>query len=382
MSEAVSQESNRSAKVYLPGLHGLRFLAAFSVFFGHLEQAKSWMKYDEFLGFPIDRSLAMASDGVTFFFVLSGFLITYLLFKEREVCGTVNITQFYKRRLLRIWPLYYLFTFLTFAVFPHCPFIEFPILDMALADPDYWKKLGLYLVMSPHVAIILYRHPGIGGPLWSVGVEEYFYMVWPHLVKRLQKIFPWVLAAVIIAPFLFRTHGSNFQQVFFSWGRFDCMGIGGLGAWLYFKRPAFLKAVFSKPVQWIAIVMAVLHLARSIKYAEYTIWVYCLIYAVIIINVALNPASVLRLETPFMRFMGEISYGLYVFHWLAIIICINSLVVLGGIDNSFLRNLVLLGSTFALTTGFASLSFFAWERRFLRLKSKFAPVVAGLTAKS
>lgn len=323
----------------------------------------------------------MASDGVTFFFVLSGFLITYLLLTEQKVRGSVNIAQFYKRRLLRIWPLYYLFTFLTFAVFLHLPFLEFPPLDMALADADYWKKLGLYMVMSPHVAIILFAHPGIGGPLWSVGVEEYFYVVWPHLVKRLQKIFPWVLAAVIFAPFIIRQHGSTFFQAFFSWGRFDCMGIGGLGAWLYFKRPALLQIVFTKPAQYIALAMALLHLAQSIKYGKFTIWIYCTVYIIIILNVALNPASLVRTENRFMRFMGEISYGFYVFHWLAIILCINTLAYLGGIENGSLRNIVLLISTFTLTTGLASLSFFCWERHFLRLKTKFSPVVAGFNAK-
>lgn len=375
------QSPEQTRKVYLPGLHGLRFLAAFTVFFGHLEQAKSFFGYQELLGIPIAKSLAMASDGVTFFFVLSGFLITYLLLTEQQTRGEISITQFYKRRLLRIWPLYYGFTFLTFAVLPHLSFLAFPKLDMALADADYWKKLGLYMVMSPHVAIILYRHPGIGGPLWSVGVEEYFYLVWPQFMKRLRAVLPLVFLVVILTPFFFRLFGTPFQRQFFSWGRFDCMGIGGLAAWLYFRHPGCLKAVFSLPAQLIAYGMAFMHLATAMKYDKFTIWVYCLVYVTIIINVALNPKSLIKLESPFMRFMGEISYGLYVFHWLAIILCINTMLYFGGIDHSSLRNLVLLLSTFALTTGFAVLSFFGWERRFLRLKVRHAPVVAGLTAK-
>lgn len=374
-----------SKKVYLPGLHGLRFLAAFSVFFGHLEQAKSWVGYPGFLDFPIAQSIAMASDGVTLFFVLSGFLITYLLLTEHETTGSIDIPQFYTRRILRIWPLYYLFTFLTFVVLPQIPSLQFPHLDMKVSE-DFWKRLGLYLLLSPHVSNLMFAHPGVGGPLWSVGVEEYFYLTWPHVIKRLRPVLPWVFATVIVMPIFFRSqgilfHGSAFLRGFFWDARFDCMGIGGLGAWMYVNQRKRIGLVFSRPIQVVACLLAVLNSLFPVNYGRLNNTVDCLVFVTIIMNVGLNPQSLIKLENRFFRFMGEISYGLYVFQWLAIVICVNLLIHFGGVENHHLRSVVLLLAAFALTTGFASLSYFIWERKFLRLKAKYAPIVAGMTAR-
>ena len=300
-----------SKKVYLPGLHGLRFLAAFSVFFGHLEQAKSWVGYPAFLDFPVAQSIAMASDGVTLFFVLSGFLITYLLLKEHETTGSIDIPQFYTRRVLRIWPLYYLFTLLTFVVLPQISFLQFPNLDMEVSG-DFWKRLGLYLLLSPHVSNLMFAHPGVGGPLWSVGVEEYFYLTWPHAIKRLKSVLPWVFVTVIVMPVFFRSHGikfpgSDFLKSFFWDARFDCMGIGGLGAWMYLYHRNWTGVVFSWPIQIVACLLALLHLLYPINYGRLNNTLYCLVFMVIIMNVGLNPRSLIRLENRFFRFMGEIS---------------------------------------------------------------------------
>jgi peptidoglycan/LPS O-acetylase OafA/YrhL len=113
-----------------------------------------------------------------------------------------------------------------------------------------------------------------------------------------------------------------------------------------------------------------MHLLVWVKYGKFDIgfWVYSLVYLVILMNVALNPRSLLKLENRFFRFMGEISYGFYVFHWLVLVVCINSFVALGGIQHEFLRSVVLLLSTFGLTTILAAFSFLHWERRFLRRK--------------
>ena len=89
--------------IYLTGLNGLRALAAISVLLSHVFQDTfgNW-------GLPAIK-LPLFSDGVTLFFVISGFLITYLLMKEVEKSDTVNIPKFYVRRILRIWPLHYIY---------------------------------------------------------------------------------------------------------------------------------------------------------------------------------------------------------------------------------------------------------------------------------
>src|SRR6267378_8187081 len=103
---AMAKKSKEKASVYFPGLHGLRFFAAMMVVFSHIELMKDYHGYPNLYA----SNLAVYESGrlgVTLFFVLSGFLISYLLLKEKEVSGSIAIRKFYGRRILRIWPLYF-----------------------------------------------------------------------------------------------------------------------------------------------------------------------------------------------------------------------------------------------------------------------------------
>ena len=90
-------------KIYFPNLNGLRFIAAFMVIVHHVEQFKSLFGLENVFHESPFISI-VGKLGVVLFFVLSGFLITYLLLVEEEVTGTISIKSFYIRRFLRIWP--------------------------------------------------------------------------------------------------------------------------------------------------------------------------------------------------------------------------------------------------------------------------------------
>src|SRR5688572_28294357 len=96
-------KSGNQTVVHLRGLNGLRAFAAFAVVISHIRLA-----YGDF-GLPTVDGLLLARYGVTVFFAISGFLITYLLLQEKQTTGTVDIKSFYWRRVLRIWPLYYFY---------------------------------------------------------------------------------------------------------------------------------------------------------------------------------------------------------------------------------------------------------------------------------
>jgi len=363
-------------KLYLPGLLGLRFIAAFTVYFAHLQQAMSWVRLPPF---PIQHSTTMANDGVTLFFVLSGFLITYLLLTEKLATGTIQIQHFYTRRLLRIWPLYYLFTFFTFFAIPNLPFVQFPHLDMTV-DGDFYQRFWLYIFMSPHVAITLFTHPGVGGPLWSVGVEEYFYVLWPQILKRLTNALPIGFAIVILIPMAARIYGGATLGLFFYFCRVDCMAIGALAAWIYLYKRHLAEHLFSAPIQFVAYSLAIRHIRHTVSYGVFTDLVYSSVFAVIILNIAMNKNTFVRLENRFFRFMGEISYGFYVFQWLVNVICIKILIRSGGIEDPFLRDVTLLASTFSMTTALATLSYHYWEKRFLILKNRYETITVAAVA--
>jgi peptidoglycan/LPS O-acetylase OafA/YrhL len=108
-------------KIYFPGLNGLRFLAAIAVIVVHIEQFKQLFgltdgtTQSQFFLAPL---LPTGIESVILFYVLSGFLITYLLLSESQKTGQIAVRRFYLRRILRIWPLYYLRVFVGFVVIP------------------------------------------------------------------------------------------------------------------------------------------------------------------------------------------------------------------------------------------------------------------------
>ena len=115
-------------RIYFRNLGALRFIAAVSVIFHHVEQYKFWAKIPNVWGnTTVD---ALGSKAVSFFFVLSGFLITYLLMEEQKKTGAISVKNFYIRRILRIWPVYYIVVIVCLFVLPFV--FDFSYLDITL----------------------------------------------------------------------------------------------------------------------------------------------------------------------------------------------------------------------------------------------------------
>src|ERR1041385_5542478 len=140
------------AKVFFPGLNGLRFFEASAVIITHVELLKKGIGlpslWDE-KAHPVIFNLGGL--GVYFFFVLSGFLITYLLLAEKEKEGKISVRNFYMRRIFRIWPVYYLLVFLTFFVFPHIPILHVDWFQRFFYD-HFWLKCFMFVFMLPNLA--------------------------------------------------------------------------------------------------------------------------------------------------------------------------------------------------------------------------------------
>ena len=107
-------------KIYFQNLNGLRFFAALLVIIHHIEQMKNSLGLENNWNLPV--VLVIGKLGVILFFVLSGFLITYLLLEEERYTQTISIKDFYMRRILRIWPLYFLILLISFFVLTYVPF--------------------------------------------------------------------------------------------------------------------------------------------------------------------------------------------------------------------------------------------------------------------
>ena len=212
----------KEKKLYLPGLNGLRAIAALAVVFSHstLAMPQFNLVFAPF-GTTSDgkpQGYLLASYGVSIFFVLSGFLISYLLLLEKEL-GKIDIKKFYIRRILRIWPLYYLFLALCI------------ITLLAVGGAVDLRALFYYVFFAANIPFIYNFAIPFLSHYWSLAVEEQFYLFWPWIMMKIKKhLFAIILILVIlqnvirVALWYFVPHSEI--AVFSLVNRFDCMMIG------------------------------------------------------------------------------------------------------------------------------------------------------------
>jgi peptidoglycan/LPS O-acetylase OafA/YrhL len=177
---------------YFPILDSLRFLASVGVVVSH-STVFFRSSGPVFFFPPVVEDAGYFS--VVFFYTLSGFLITYLLLKEREDTGTIAVRNFYIRRALRIWPLYYTIILLSFFVFPHL------ILGHPGRDSGPWVgPFLLYLFFLPNVAVLGGFYLASCFQTYTIGYEEQFYLFWPLLLRKARRSLGYVLAGLYLLP--------------------------------------------------------------------------------------------------------------------------------------------------------------------------------------
>ena len=366
-------------KIYFPNLNGLRFTAALLVIIYHVEAFKYLM------GFPNHHSnpflYLIGELGVILFFVLSGFLITYLLLAEEKKTGTVSIKDFYIRRILRIWPLYFGLIVICFFIFPRFSF--FNISQSLLYS--FGIKLTLFLVLLPNLAETLF---GIvtpyGTQAWSVGVEEQFYLLWPLLMKKVknkERLFYFIIGGYLFIKIIvfglirtFMPWTELLEKVwhFFYITSIDCMAIGGIFALYLFREDKILPFLFNRAVQIITLITLCTLIGFGIKIPYIHFEYYSVLFGIIILNLAGNPKAVISLENKVFNYLGKISYGLYMYHAIAIIVSIKVLILL-GLNNLFLQYFCSIGITILV----AGLSYKFYESYFINLKVKFSKIISG-----
>jgi len=402
MSQLLPFKDPKNVK-YFPNLNGVRFIAAFSVLFHHLEQVKEVFGLPNMYHHYFIKN--MGKLGVGLFFVLSGFLITYLLLQERGKYGNVSAKDFYVRRMLRIWPLYFLIVLLSFFVFPEISLFHEANHDTYYYDANIYKRLSLFMLVLPNLAMIFYGSPYLCSQTWSIGVEEQFYLLWPWivmstgLIQFLKPIFTYILGLVLLFWFYmtFVTGtGSDWAQMkttilfFLSQFRILTMVIGGLGAYLiYHDKQTILQVLYRREVQWLVYSVLILMLATGVNIPGFNLETYGLFFCYFIVNVASNPKSIISLEQPVVHYLGKISYGLYIYHIAVTVVCINVMNrLLGNTLPMLPYNIILYTATILLSVGVAALSFRYFEKPFLTIKDRFnrhgapAPVPAKTPTRS
>ncbi len=369
----------KKGQVYFPGLNTLRFIAAYIVIVYHIEIIK------ENQHLPNLSHLKAINDmgklGVVLFFVLSGFLITYLLLAERNFYNTIDVRKFYIRRILRIWPLYYFVLALSLIVLFFIPGLQ--ITDNLNARGITLQIILLYIFFLPNLALSYALPIPFFAQSWSVGVEEQFYLVWPLLLRRFKNT--GILLGSIIVIYLFVKLGlfgiikfkfhywnDNMNMLKAFWNSFliDTMAIGGLFAFAYHKKSVLLKFFYHPIIQMIAYSVMVYLFISGMAVGNMKSEIFALLFGILILNVATNTRmNVAILNTRLFQYLGKISYGVYMYHSLCIIISIKLMIKYG-----FYNNILLYVMATLFTILLSALSYQYLEKYFLLLKDRFARV--------
>jgi len=354
-------------KIYLPGLNGIRAIAAVIVVIFHIDQYSNLFGVEE-LGFGDN---GMAYFAVDMFFALSGFLITYLLLTEKSKFGKVELGKFYMRRILRIWPIYYVAIIITFLLY------QFGMLE---ANKNVALTFGLFSFFLPNVSHAFGLDMVTMFPLWSVGVEEQFYAFWPLLVNKVKNVFRFLI--ILVATYLVATLAIRFinhpgWQGLLHFASLDALGIGGIMAYLVYTKHSLTKIIFhpiTQVVCWVFLAVSILYKPVHVYY-YFDFAMHAFVYAVLIANVSSNPKTLISLENKVLDFLGKISYGLYIYNMIVIFLVGYFLKdFLPTIDDTRYQYVIIYLMSVSFTVMISYFSYFFFEVRFLKMKGRFSKI--------
>lgn len=367
-----------TARFYHPELDELRFFAFLMVFCHHAfpHDPAFWTK----LGLPLFLARVIAgigatgAFGVSLFFVLSSYLITELLLREKQLIGTLDIRSFYIRRILRIWPLY--FAFLALAV----------ALQWIVPGQHVTLRAGVWFsFLAGNWFIVFHGFPSsVIFPLWSVSIEEQFYITWPAVVRKVSETGMLLFAGGLLAAatvariYLGMDHALEGDVWCNTFVQLDPIAAGILIAVLLKGEIPRLSRLARVAMMLAGITaLAFGSLYFGIKNDPLTTARIVLGYPSVAIGGALLLLSVLRSRTSggnrALIYLGRISYGLYVFHVLGLLISDHTV---PDQTASLFRYSLRVGVALAATIAMAAVSYRWLETPFLSLKQRFTHVLS------
>ena len=322
--------------------------------------------------------------GVDLFFVLSGFLITDILLKTVNKPGYFK--NFYAKRVLRIFPLYYVSLIIFLLILPRIK--DFPLDFSFYVDHQWWFWTYLqnwflifYDVGNTTTAIQHY---------WSLAVEEQFYLVWPFVIFLIRKpkillaIAGLLLVGVICARLYMWTIQVKDLNYFglYTYTRIDGICIGSMLAILQFIRSPFIKKYFTGLILLLAALNFVFYFINKqyqftypyLAIVGYT--TFAMLFAIVVHEVIQGENKLLNflLNIRPLRFFGKISYGLYIFHWPVYLILYAWMEDRIRSIANIADNMLAIAVSIALTIIgiiISIISFYTFERYFLKKKKAF-----------
>lgn len=361
---------NKSS-VYYPALDSLRFLAFLLVLIHHVPFAKrvpAWVVLHDY-GWM----------GVDLFLCLSAFLFAKLLFVEFQERGDIHIRFFYLRRLLRIWPLYFFFIGVMFA---------YSVWTNGWQASTVIRSIGLFTFTDNlfTLAYQSYNKLPYSDHLWTISYEEQFYLIIPWALRILYRLkaatVAFILGGLLVLGLVFRAIFIHYKMGYLGiWvlplTHFESI-LGGLAIGLFDKY-------LNKTSSWIYLIAGLIALGLvtmlpnlqivqwqlMLTYLLVGVGVSCLLLAVI--GDGLGPISHL-LKHPTLRYLGKISYGLYVYHFVGRALSINIVNMFVPSERALVYPITVLITTLLVTILISMLSYEILEKAFLKMKERFTVI--------
>ena len=310
--------------------------------------------------------------GVELFFVLSGFLISYILIFEKKANKTINLKNFLAKRILKIWPLFYamlLFAFLT-------PFI-LKLFQLSFSNEGYEPNWLLSVLFLENYNIMLTNNSPNVSPLrvmWSLCIEEHFYIIWGFLfsIIPLNKIKYLIIISIVLAS-VCRVFYSYFDLPFLDlFTNIDYFAFGAIPAYvLSFKKEQLI--LIEKLSYSFKIIICLLTIIAIFGFSNLNFeWLkfvkpimYGILFATILSFVITEQNSLKIKDTLWISKLGIYTYGLYLYHTIIINLFIK-------LNRTLELNWVLISIiSFMLTVFVSVLSYHIFEKQFLKLKTHF-----------
>lgn len=347
----------------LPNITSLRFFLALFVLIFHLAE------FSKKHQFPFYNELAIfhrGTEAVYVFFSLSGFLIIRQLYIEKMETNTISLKSFFGRRMARIFPLYLLI--LSFGLLYYniiLPKMGYPI----ESNYDLAEALVLCLFFMPNVFVNLYHPGGIIDVLWSIGIEEQFYVFIAPLLLLIpgKRILLFLLLFTVFYFCLFFTETfsvlKQFDMLFFYFSA------AGIAAILQLKHPSYFKNLFIRNV---LLIFLIAYFTTTLFQQYLSPVLYhlsgMLLFSSAIAFLAASPMPILN--SKMLIYLGKISYGIYMYH--VIVIQFVAFIVLKTQLLSYMTNTLLIvtynSMVIAVTVLVSHLSYRYFETYFIKAK--------------
>lgn len=351
---------------YFQNLDSLRFIAFFFVFLSHLGPQFHFDQTDSFSFLNV--VFQHGRTAVSFFFVLSGFLISYLLIKERFATKSLNIKAFFVKRIFRILPLYFIVCIIGFMVIP--------IIFGETTNESVLQHLFLVANFNQiQLASSGIENSMILAPLWSIAIEEQFYLVWPFLLLSLKPkryIYLFVFILLVSYSFIYLNRHSYIVLMLHTVSVLPEFMLGAIVAYWTYSYAKPIQIIQELPkwfliVAYIVSISLILYLPPPYSYiANPLIFTFIMLEQVFAKNSLFKVSAIKGLD-----YLGKISYGSYMYHSIVLFVVMYFFTQWDLFSwNSLLFKLLFIILSFVLTIGLSYLSFNTIEKYCLNLRNR------------